>query len=69
MIMTEESLKRLNQDLERPLTSDSFRGSILLEETSEPFAEEDWTFIRIGNKADGPILKTATPCFRLVFTI
>lgn len=64
MIMTEESIKRLNEELERPLKEDSFRGSILLEETKEPFAEEGWTFVRIGHKNEGPILKTATPCFR-----
>ena len=64
--MTEESIAALNEKLQNPVTYKSFRPTILLDGIHEAFSEDDWTFIRVGDKEAGPILKTAMPCARFV---
>lgn len=63
MIMTEESVAELNNNLQEPITHRNFRPSILLKDIPEAFAEDMWSYVRIGNE-NGPVMKHAKPCTR-----
>ena len=65
MMIPEESLEELNSHLKNPVTMRNFRPSIVIKGTPEPFAEDVWTYVRIGTDG-GPIFKTAKPCTRWV---
>lgn len=64
MLMAEESVAALNDRLETPVSQDNFRGTIIASGIPEPFAEDFWGYIRIGDKDNGPVLKTSRPCIR-----
>ncbi|CAG7820423.1 unnamed protein product [Allacma fusca] len=67
MLMSEESVAKLNENLEKPVGVPNFRPSILIKGIPEPFAEDIWSFVRIGAE-DGPIFKAAMPCVRCKLT-
>jgi uncharacterized protein YcbX len=67
MFMTEESVEKLNEHLETPLSVRSFRPVVLIKGIPEPFAEDLWSFVRIGAEG-GPIFKAAAPCIRCKLT-
>lgn len=67
MMMTEESLTELNSKMTRQFPMKSFRPCITITGTPEPWAEDAWTFVRIGNDVEkSPIFKTSQPCLRHV---
>lgn len=69
-MMTEESLAALNNKLIiNGVTEKNFRPSIMIKGTPGPFAEDLWDYIRIGDKEDTGIFKTARPCIRLTDNI
>jgi uncharacterized protein YcbX len=71
MLMTEESLAELNTNLQTQvqLTERSFKPNFLINGSPEPWAEDFWGFIRIGNSGQtkSPIFKTAMPCMRYMY--
>ncbi len=62
MLVAEESIDELNRLLEKDSSWKNWRPTILIDQVGEPFAEVNWSFVRIGNK--NGILKTAAPCYR-----
>jgi uncharacterized protein YcbX len=62
MMMSEDSIAALNNMLDKPISQRNFRPSILIKSTPEPFAEDFWSFVKIGKY--GPVLKSAKPCTR-----
>jgi uncharacterized protein YcbX len=66
MLMSEESVKMLNTKLENEVTHRNFRPSILLTGVLDPFSEDYWGYIRIGEH--GPVFKTSKPCTRCKLT-
>jgi len=66
MLMTEESVKMLNTKLENQVSHRNFRPSILLTGVLDPFSEDYWGYVRIGDY--GPVFKTAKPCTRCKLT-
>lgn len=67
MLMSEESIADLNTKLSKEVSYRNFRPSILIEGIMEPYAEDFWSFVKIG-KENGPILKTSKPCTRCRLT-
>ncbi|CAG7820426.1 unnamed protein product [Allacma fusca] len=67
MFLTEESVEELNKRLDTPVTFLSFRPNIVIKGVSEPFAEDFWNFVRIGDES-GPIFKASQPCLRCKLT-
>jgi len=68
LMMSEKSIDEINSKIAgSPLTHKSFRPTIVIKGASEAFAEDFWTYVRIGNDA-GPIFKTAMPCARCRMT-
>ncbi|GMS96293.1 hypothetical protein PENTCL1PPCAC_18468 [Pristionchus entomophagus] len=63
MITTEGSLKALNEQLERPVTSVTFRGNIVVDQCAA-WDEDKWAEIRIGDAH----LQCFAPCTRCVLT-
>ncbi|RZF41039.1 hypothetical protein LSTR_LSTR002671 [Laodelphax striatellus] len=65
MILTEESLKELNDRLEpaNQVTYKNFRPNIVVSFTQSPFAEDNWDWIKIGDKV---IMRQVKPCTRCV---
>jgi len=68
MLMAEESVAYLNTKIENPVTFQNFRPVILLEGQREPFAEDFWTYLRVGDRESGPVLKITHPCARCRIT-
>lgn len=64
MIMSEESVAAVNKELAEPVSQRNFRATIIVDELPEPFSEDFWGYIRIGNSGSGPVLKTSAPCRR-----
>lgn len=64
MLMTTQSLNMLNEKLERPVPAIQFRPNILVD-TEKPFAEDDWEWIRIGERA---VIRNVKPCTRCKMT-
>lgn len=58
--MTESSLNELNKKLKSPVTSLQFRPNIIVSGT-EPFAEDNWEWIKIGNCV---VIRNVKPCPR-----
>jgi hypothetical protein len=67
MLMAEASVEALNKELDSPVTHRNFRPTIFINETPEPFAEDYWSYVRIGREG-GPIFKAAKPCTRCKLT-
>lgn len=64
--MTDESMAAVNAHLENPVTHTNFRPTIIVNGAPEPFAEDFWGYLRIGDKSNGPVLKGSRPCIRYV---
>lgn len=60
MLMTTQSLNALNEKLESPVPAIQFRPNILVD-TEKPFAEDDWEWIKIGERA---VIRNVKPCTR-----
>ncbi|XP_039279262.1 mitochondrial amidoxime-reducing component 1 [Nilaparvata lugens] len=65
MILTEESLKELNDRLEpnNQVTYKNFRPNIMVSTSQTAFAEDNWDWIKIG---DNVIMRQVKPCTRCV---
>lgn len=62
MLMTEESITELNTELVNQVSQRNFRPSILIKGIPEPFSEDFWGFVKVGNT--GPVFKASKPCTR-----
>ncbi|KAK1130658.1 hypothetical protein K0M31_018774 [Melipona bicolor] len=60
MLMTTRSMEQLNEKLERPVPSVQFRPNILVS-TQQPFEEDQWEWIKIGERA---VIRNVKPCTR-----
>ncbi|XP_078051307.1 mitochondrial amidoxime-reducing component 1 [Augochlora pura] len=65
MLMTTKSVEALNEKLERPVPALQFRPNIVVS-TSEAFVEDNWEWIKIGDKA---IIRNVKPCTRCKFIL
>ncbi|MHA7131027.1 MOSC domain-containing protein [Algoriphagus namhaensis] len=63
LIIGEESLNDLNNRLEQPVPMDRFRPNLVFS-GGEPFVEDSWTFIQVGEVP----MKVVKPCARCVLT-
>ncbi|CAL8082895.1 unnamed protein product [Orchesella dallaii] len=64
LLVSEESIDELNKRLDKNSSWKNWRPTILIDQVNEPFAEVNWSFVKIG-RGNG-ILKTAVPCYRYV---
>ncbi|XP_034181029.1 mitochondrial amidoxime-reducing component 1 isoform X1 [Osmia lignaria lignaria] len=65
MLMTVQSVDKLNEKLETPVPALQFRPNILLY-TKEAFSEDDWEWIKIGERA---VVRNVKPCTRCKFVL
>lgn len=63
LLVSRASLEELNRRLPRPVTIEHFRPNLVLE-GCEPFAEDSWKRLRVGDVE----LEIVKPCSRCVFT-
>lgn len=63
LLIGEKSLDDLNSRLENPISMNRFRPNLVVS-GAEPFAEDDWKTIKIGNA----IFHVVKPCARCVVT-
>jgi len=63
LLISEGSLAALNQRLEQPVSMARFRPNIVVS-GCEPFAEDDWRHIRIGDVS----MRVVKPCSRCTIT-
>ncbi|GAB6019524.1 Mitochondrial amidoxime-reducing component 1 [Chamberlinius hualienensis] len=63
MFLTDASLTDLNSKLEKPVSVHNFRPNIMIEGTN-PFDEDTWQFVRIGET----LLRWVQPCVRCIMT-
>ncbi|MDY7228853.1 MOSC domain-containing protein [Hyalangium rubrum] len=63
LLVGQASLEELNRRLPRPITMEHFRPNLVVE-GSEPFAEDSWKRLRVGEVE----LEVVKPCARCVFT-
>lgn len=66
MLMSETSVNDLNKNLDDPVTYRNFRPNILVSGVAEPFSENFWGYVRIGE--NGPSFKSPMPCMRCKLT-
>ncbi|XP_015185472.1 PREDICTED: mitochondrial amidoxime-reducing component 1-like [Polistes dominula] len=64
MLMTSKSLDNLNERLETPVPTLQFRPNIVVS-NDEPFVEDNWEWIKIGDRA---IIRNVKPCPRCKMT-
>lgn len=60
MLMTTRSVEKLNEKLERPVPTLQFRPNILVS-TQQPFEEDNWEWIKIGERV---VIRNVKPCSR-----
>lgn len=60
MLMTTRSVEELNEKLERPVPTLQFRPNILVS-TRQPFEEDNWEWIKIGERV---VIRNVKPCSR-----
>ncbi|MGH3088365.1 MAG: MOSC domain-containing protein [Rubrobacteraceae bacterium] len=63
LLISEESLENLNERLEHPLPMNRFRPNLVVSGV-EPFAEDGWKSVRIGELS----FRVAKPCARCAIT-
>ncbi len=63
LLVSQASLADLNSRLERPLLMDRFRPNLVVS-GCEPFAEDSWKLVRVGELT----LRVVKPCARCVIT-
>ncbi|ODM93203.1 Mitochondrial amidoxime-reducing component 1 [Orchesella cincta] len=66
LLLSEASVDELNKRLEKEVSHKNFRPNILISQVNEPFAEVNWSFVKIGN--GNAILKACVPCKRCPLT-
>ncbi|ODM96331.1 Mitochondrial amidoxime-reducing component 1 [Orchesella cincta] len=66
LLCSEESIGELNKRLDKESSWKNWRPTILIDQVNEPFAEVNWSFVKIGN--ENGILKAAVPCYRCPLT-
>uniref|UniRef100_A0A034WVM9 MOSC domain-containing protein 1, mitochondrial n=1 Tax=Bactrocera dorsalis TaxID=27457 RepID=A0A034WVM9_BACDO len=65
MLMNLASIKELNTRIPRPVDPLQFRGSFQLKmDTDEPYAEDHWQWVKIGDEV---IFRVVAPCTRCIF--
>lgn len=64
LILSEESLADLNARLDEPLLMNRFRPNIVVRNADEPFAEDTWKAIRVGEI----VIDVVKPCARCAIT-
>ncbi|XP_004535363.1 mitochondrial amidoxime-reducing component 1 [Ceratitis capitata] len=65
MLMNLASIKELNTRIPRPVDPLQFRGSFHLKvDVDEPYAEDHWQWIKIGDEV---IFRVVAPCTRCIF--
>uniref|UniRef100_A0A336KM92 CSON012457 protein n=1 Tax=Culicoides sonorensis TaxID=179676 RepID=A0A336KM92_CULSO len=64
MLLNNASLDDLNTKLEKPVDPTQFRPNIVIED-AKPYDEDNWKFIKIGDKT---VMKTLKPCTRGTFS-
>ncbi len=67
-MVSQESIDELNAKLEKESSWRNWRPTILIDNVAEPFAEVNWSFVKIG-QGNHAILKYAVPCYRLTLCI
>lgn len=60
MLMATKSVDALNEKLDAPVPALQFRPNILVS-TQKPFEEDNWEWIKIGEKA---VIRNVKPCAR-----
>ena len=64
MLMNLSSVEDLNTRLERPVDPLQFRGNFHLKmDIKEPYAEDNWQWVRIGEEA---VFRIVAPCTRCI---
>ncbi|EDW01244.1 mitochondrial amidoxime reducing component 2 [Drosophila grimshawi] len=64
MMMNQSSIDDLNTRLKRPVDAQQFRGNFDLKmDVDEPYAEDHWQWIRIG---DETVFRVVAPCTRCI---
>lgn len=63
LLLSQASMEELNRRLPRPITLEHFRPNLVVE-GCEPFAEDSWKRLRVGQVE----LEVVKPCSRCVFT-
>lgn len=66
--MTESSFVDLNSKLADKITIDQFRPNFVVS-GPEPFVEDRWKWVKIGDSSNCTILKVVKPCTRLFISI
>jgi len=66
LLVAEESIDELNKRLEKDSSWLNWRPTILIDQVNEPFAEVNWSYVKIGNESG--ILKASVPCYRCPLT-
>lgn len=61
MMISEDSIDKLNEKLKTKVTPLHFRPNFVIR-GSEAFAEDNWRWLRFGK--NGPIFKVIKPCTR-----
>ncbi|XP_037936666.1 mitochondrial amidoxime-reducing component 1-like isoform X1 [Teleopsis dalmanni] len=66
MLMNLASISELNTHVPRPVNCLQFRGNFQLKmDVDEPYAEDSWGWIKIGEEA---VFRVVSPCTRCLFT-
>lgn len=65
MVMTQASLDDINSLLDDHVTMYNFRPNILVKGTKEPFEEDKWDWLKIG---DDIVLRSFKYCTRYIFS-
>ncbi|KAH8400660.1 hypothetical protein KR009_000125, partial [Drosophila setifemur] len=65
MLMNLSSVDDLNTRLKNPVDAQQFRGGFELKmDVNEPYAEDNWKWVRIGKDA---VFRSVAPCTRCIF--
>ncbi|XP_052843036.1 mitochondrial amidoxime-reducing component 1 [Drosophila gunungcola] len=65
MLMNLSSVADLNTRLKNPVDAQQFRGNFELKmDVDEPYAEDNWKWLRIGDDA---VFRSVAPCTRCIF--
>lgn len=62
MVTTTSSLEDLNSRLVNPVSNRHFRGNLMIKSEGEPYAEDEWRWMKIGDA----VFKWIAPCYRCI---
>ena len=73
MLLSDKSVEELNRRLEENETGVSvsdawFRSNIAVTGAGEPFVEDGWTYVKIGDDGGGAVFRVNKLCGRCEFT-